>query len=280
MMFDPIMMDMLPQPSDGFAWVQAAPGAALVCQALEPFAAHLFSTRQWTLGSTAQSDAWLEVAMAMDVDRSELVRVRQVHGAAVRHAGDAAPADADVIVGADPRSALAIQTADCVPLLIVDRRLRACAAVHAGWRGMAARAPAQAIDALQQQFGCRPGDFVAAIGPSIGACCYEVGADVRDAFRGAGFSEAELARWFSDRPQPSPTNPSMPGVTAGRPAHWFFDGWAAVRDQLQATGLAADQIHTAALCTASHTDVLCSYRREGARAGRMAAAIRPRPMTR
>jgi YfiH family protein len=274
------MMDMLPQPSDGFTWVQAAPGAALVCDALEPFAAHLFSTRQWKLGSTAQPDAWDEVAAAMDVDRTELVRVRQVHGAAVRHAQDAGPAEADVIVGANPKSVLAIQTADCVPLLIADRKIGVCAAVHAGWRGMAARAPARAIDALQQQFGCRSADFVAAIGPSIGACCYEVGADVRDAFQDAGFSAGEVDRWFSDRPQPSPRNVSMPGVTAGRPAHWFFDGWAAVRDQLQAMGLAADRIHIAALCTASHIDVLCSYRREGARAGRMAAAIRPRSMER
>jgi YfiH family protein len=274
------MVDMLPQPSDGFAWVQAAPGAALVCRALEPFAAHLFSTREWKLGSTAERDAWLEVAAAMEVDRAELVRVRQVHGAAVRHAMDAGPCDADVIVGDDSKRALAIQTADCVPLLIVDRRVGACAAVHAGWRGMVARAPARAIDALQQRFGCRPGDLLAAIGPSIGACCYEVGADVRDAFRNAGFSDGESGAWFSDRPQPSPRNPSMPGLTAGRPAHWFFDGWAAVRDQLQAMGLAAHQIHIAALCTASHTDVLCSYRREGARAGRMAAAIRPRSIER
>jgi YfiH family protein len=274
------MVDMLPQPSDGFAWVQAAPGAALVCRALEPFAAHLFSTREWKLGSTAEHDGWLEVAAAMDVEGPELVRVRQVHGAAVRHASDAGPSDADVIVGDDPKRALAIQTADCVPLLIVDRRSGACAAVHAGWRGMVARAPARAIDALQRQFGCRPGDLLAAIGPSIGACCYEVGADVRDAFRDAGFSAGESAGWFSDRPQPSARNPSMPGLTEGRPAHGFFDGWAAVRDQLEAMGLGADQIHIATLCTASHTDVLCSYRREGARAGRMAAAIRPRPIER
>ncbi len=214
----------------------------------------------------------------MDVGDAQLLRVRQVHGATVCYAGDAnaTPPDADIIVGGDPTTALAIQTADCVPLLLADPRLGTCAAVHAGWRGMVARAPARAVDALQRRFGCRPSELIAAIGPSIGACCYEVGTDVRDAFRAAGFSARALAAWFSDRPQVSARNPSMPGLTTGRPAHWFFDGWSAVSEQLQDAGLSRDRIHVAELCTASHPDVLCSYRREGRRAGRLAAAIRPK----
>jgi polyphenol oxidase len=205
--------------------------------------------------------------------------VQQVHGASVFRAGAADTPQADIIIGADPQLAFAIQTADCVPLLIADTRIAACAAVHAGWRGMAARAPQRAVDVLEEQFGCRRGDLVAAIGPSIGACCYEVGEDVREAFASAGFSPGELSRWFADSPQPSAGNTSMPGVTGGRAEHWFFDGWAAVGGQLKAAGLAAKHIHVAALCTASHHDVFCSYRREGARTGRLAAAIRPRRLT-
>jgi polyphenol oxidase len=272
------MVDMLPQPSDGFEWVQAAGGPALICRALAPFAGHLFTTRVWRLGSTAPEDrdtAWAEVAAAAGVDGDRLVRVRQVHGASVFLAGAAERPEADIILGRDPATALAIQTADCVPLLIADRRTGACAAVHAGWRGMAARAPQQAVSALERQFGSRPPELVAAIGPSVGACCYEVGENVHDAFAAAGFTPADMSQWFLDGPQPSPRNPSMPGISAARPRHWYLDGWTAVRDQLREVGCSAGQIHRAGLCTASHDGIFCSYRREGRTAGRLAAVIRP-----
>jgi polyphenol oxidase len=269
----------LPQPDDGFAWVHAQTGSSLVCRALEPLAAHLFTTRQWRLGSTAAGDrdeGWPEVASAMSVGNDALVRVRQVHGAAVCRGSAAGRPEADIIVSDDPGAALAIQTADCVPLLIADTKSRACAAVHAGWRGMAARAPQRAVQALEKDFGCRPENLVAAIGPSIGACCYEVGEDVHAAFAAAGFSTDDRARWFAASPRPSERNPSMPGLKPRRPGYWFFDGWAAASAQLTAVGVSADRIYVAELCTASHPDALCSYRREGARSGRLAAAIRPR----
>ena len=129
---------------------------------------------------------------------------------------------------------------------------------------------------LTRDFGSRPADLVAAIGPSISACCYEVGADVRDAFLPGGFSEADVDRWFLPAPRPSLENPPMPGLGAPRPQHWYFDGWAAARHQLETAGLGAGQISVAELCTASHPEWLCSYRRDGKAAGRMAAAIRAR----
>ncbi len=259
---------LLPKPNDGFGWVQAAAGPALVCHALQPLAAHLFTTRQWMLGSARagpRDEGWDEVARSMSVAPRQLVRVHQVHGAAVvvrrrTDAGDPdSVPDADVIVSDAPSLALAIQAADCVPLLMADRRTGAVAAAHAGWRGLGARVPAVAVRALTRAFGSRPADLVAAIGPSISAPRYEVGVDVRARFEDAGFAASQLTRWFAD---------------ADRPEHWYFDGRQATRDELEAAGVPLTQIHIAALCTASHPDCLCSYRRDGSAAGRLAAAIR------
>jgi YfiH family protein len=269
-MFD-MMGQMPPKTSDAFAWAQADHGPVLVCRALEPFAAHLFTTRQWPLGAATAGNhesAWADVAHALGVDAAHLARAHQVHGAAVvtRRAGDPpAPADplpdADIVVSDDPALTLAIQTADCVPLLIADSRGGAAAAAHAGWRGLAARVPARTVESMAAAFGSRPADLVAAIGPSISAARYEVGDEVRRRFEDAGASAGDLARWFAP---------------AERPGHWHFDGWAAARDQLATAGVPADQIHVAGLCTASHPEWLCSYRRDGSAAGRIAAAIRPR----
>jgi YfiH family protein len=258
---------MTAQPSGDFQWVQAAGGPALVCLPLQRYASHLFTTRDWALGSSTPAvDAdWHAVAASLHVDPVQLVRLHQVHGAsvAVRRAG--APRglptlpDADIVVSDDPDLALAIQTADCVPLLVADRVTGVVAAAHAGWRGLAARVPGVTVAALAHEFGSEPENLIVAVGPSIGAERYEVGEDVRVRFATAGWTPAELERWFA------------PGA---RPDHWQFDGWRAVRDQLESTGVAAASIHACALCTATHEDLLCSYRRDGKAAGRMAAAIR------
>jgi len=256
------------QPTGGFAWVQAVPDTALVCRPLEAVAQHLYTTRQWALGSPSADPehAWDQVARAAGVDSRRLVRVRQVHGSAVLRAkagtaSSLAPTEADIIVTGDSSVAIAIQTADCVPLLIADPRHGAVAAAHAGWRGLAAMVPSVAVAALSREFGSDPADLVAAAGPSISAERYEVGPDVRDRFVEAGFDGAQLDRWFRD---------------GKRPAHWQFDGWAATRDQLINAGMRPEAIHTARLCTAANPDRFCSYRRDGPPAGRMAAVIRPR----
>lgn len=260
---------MKPQPSDGFEWAQVDGGLALVCRALQPFADHLFTTRGWALGSRASAagEDWRPVADSMGVDAVHLARARQVHGAAVvmRRAGEAPAADeprlpeADIFVSDDSSLALAIQTADCVPLLIADRVTGAVAAAHAGWRGLAAGVPRVAVEALARGFGCAPANLVVAVGPSISAERYEVGEDVRSRFAPAGFSNAELARWFR---------------AGARADHWLFDGWRSALDQLESAGVAAENIHLSALCTATYPELFCSYRRDGAGAGRMAAAIR------
>ena len=253
-----------------------------MCRALEEVARHCFTTRPWALGALAPdagapaSERWADVARAVDVDIDRLVRARQVHGTAVLVAKQPPPAtpDADIIVSDNPDLALAVQAADCVPLLVADRRTGAVAAAHAGWRGLSARVPGAVVAALGREFGSQRKDLVAAIGPAIGACCYEVGADVLQRFVRSGFARDQLERWFLERPAQWPRNPAFGPARARRDEHWYFDGWASARDQLQAAGVAADQIFTAELCTASHPEWLCSYRRDGSPAGRMAAAIR------
>jgi len=92
-----------------------------------------------------------------------------------------------------PDIAIAVRVADCVPLLMADRTRGVVAAVHAGWRGTVARVAVAAVDALGREFGTRPQDLIAAIGPNIGACCYEVGTELVDAF-GYGWDDLQ---WFT-----------------------------------------------------------------------------------
>jgi YfiH family protein len=280
----------LPTSSGSFSWVDTPSGPALVCDRLRPFVRHLFTTRVWPLGVPTSGDdtanGWRAVADAAGVDADRLVRVHQVHGAAadVWRAGAAprsAPgragheAEADIIVSDDPRRALAVKVADCVPLLLADRRSGAVAAAHAGWRGLAAGVPRVAVETLARECGSEPGDLVAAVGPCIGACCYEVGREVRDRFSAAGFGDAAITRWFTPAPARLEGNPPMPGLPAPpRLQHWYFDAWSATRDLLETAGVPADAVHIAALCTASHPSVFCSYRRDGRGAGRLVAVIR------
>jgi YfiH family protein len=216
------------------------------------------------------------VAGALDVPASSLARLHQVHGAevVVAAAGRTPPwPEADIQVTHDRSIALAVQTADCLPMLVADRRTGAIGAAHAGWRGLARRVADALVSAMMREFGSAAADLVVAIGPSIGACCYEVGVDVRDACD-ASFGD-RAASWFFDEPRPTPANPTIAKVgQTRRPNHWFFDGWSAARDQLESAGIPASQIFAAQLCTASHLDLLCSYRRDGKPAGRMAGIIR------
>src|SRR5262245_18565388 len=140
----------LPHPKGAFRWTQPLTGPALVCDALSSVA-HLFTTRPWTLGSSLNGNdmaGWREVASAIGVGAGDLVRVRQVHGASVvvvRRRGGHEPAagrfsgtdvssglpEADILLAQDPAVAIAIQTADCLPILIADKRTGAVAAAHA-----------------------------------------------------------------------------------------------------------------------------------------------------
>lgn len=276
------MSMILPTPGDDFEWRETACGPALVCRPLAQVARHLFTTRPWPLGNAASSPtAWCDPAEALGVPPGSLIRLKQVHGRAMavaeqltRDVGSPLP-DADIVLSNDPTVAIAVQAADCVPLLIADRRLGVVAAAHAGWRGLVQRVPVQVIDDLAKTYGSKPRDLIVAVGPSVGACCYEVGPDVTSAFDEAGFDKSDQRRWFVADPAPTAANPSMPGVpTTPRPGHVYFDGWSCTRDQLRGAGLDDGQVFGAGLCSASHPELLCSYRRDGKQAGRMAGVIR------
>lgn len=255
----------LPPVPDSFYWTDALWGAALRCRPLEAFAPHQFTTRQLSLASAA---GYQQLARAVGVDH--VVTVTQVHGAAVTVIRRGAPVpeagpESDVLVSDSPDVAIAVRAADCVPLLMADQVTGAVAAVHAGWRGTAARAAVAGLNALEREFGSRPAEVVVAIGPSIGPCCYEVGSDLVDAFAAAGHERYLIDRWFSTPPPPrgSRERPRLRLDVAG-----------ANRDQLILAGVPEKQIYNAGLCTAMHLDVLTSYRAEKEKAGRIAAVIR------
>ena len=114
-----------------------------------------------------------------------ITTLRQIHSRVVvdarGRAGDRIE-DGDGLISCTPGLIVGIRTADCVPILIADSRLRAVAAVHAGWRGTATQIVAETLHLMKETFGSRPGDLVAAVGPGIGACCYEVGPEVARQF--------------------------------------------------------------------------------------------------
>jgi polyphenol oxidase len=263
----------LPKPSGEFEWVQESWGAALRCPPLAAIAPHCFSTRDLVLEGVRDDDhkGWENLARALGVDYASLVRMRQVHCADVFEAmgngvGCTFPStptfddwpQADIAVTREPSIALTVRTADCVPILLGDRRLGAVAAIHAGWKGTAAGAVMAAVDALKSKFGSEPHDLVAAIGPSIGPCCYEVGRDLVPHFA----AHPDAPRWFSADSKPR------------------LDLWRATRDQLERAGVPARQIHSCGLCTFDNPALFHSYRRDGQTAGRLVGAIKSAPGTR
>lgn len=143
----------------------------------------------------------------------------------------------DALLENTPGGVVAVKTADCIPVLLVDDRHRAVAAVHAGWRGTAAEVVLRAASAMGREFATRPEDLHAAIGPGIGKCCYEVGPEVAAQFRGQG-------RMHLDLPD---TN----------------------RIQLIQFGVAAEKIYVAGMCTQCGVAEFHSFRRDKEQAGRL-----------
>jgi YfiH family protein len=251
-----------------FHWTRESWGAALRAGPIEPHVKHLFTTSQlWLPANASQEErerAWEALTRSLGVPRESLQRVRQVHGRAVRvvrrddpaSAGSGQLPDGDAIVSNVPGTTLAVVVADCVPLLLVDPRAGAAAAIHAGWRGTCAGVTGAAVDAMCDAWATDPADLWAAIGPSIGPSDYEVGDSVLEAFTDAGHGHA-TRRWF----------------TRGEDGRLTLDLWRANVDQLVSAGVRRERIFVAGLSTAAHKGWLESYRRDGAAAGRLVAAI-------
>ena len=187
-------------------------------------AAHGWTTRDLALeGDEGRCAAgWQRLAEGEGVAREHLVALRQVHGATVV-SDSASGAEADALVSSNPDRLLTVRVADCVPLLVADRRTGAVAAVHAGWRGTASGIAAAAIRRLQAEFGSTPSDLVAAIGPSIRVCCYEVGPGTgrclprRRRHRPRRGRVVRAARWIRSAPARRGTRQPRPAGRRGRP---------------------------------------------------------------
>lgn len=212
-----------------------------------------------------------------------IVTLRQFHSnlVVVANCTDAdreSPRRADGLMTAEPGFLLAIQIADCIPVLVADRKRRAVAAFHAGWRGTVKRIVECGIGRMRVEFGSRPEDLIAAIGPGIGACCYSVGEEVRSSFESQFAYADALFRDVSDS-DPIRTKYPMLFLTQRAPGHspigpsLHLDLVEANRRQLMDAGLKPAAIRVAGGCTSCNSDLFFSHRASRGHAGRMFGVI-------
>ena len=194
---------------------------------------------------------------------TRLAVIRQIHSGAsvVLRAGEplwSESPQADGILSDQPGVLLAVQTADCIPVLVADRERRVVAAFHAGWRGTAQRIVEQGVARMRAEFGSQPEHLVAAIGPGIGGCCYAVGEELHARFRAEFDDGATLFR--------RSTGETFAGEL-------FLDLTEANRRQLLAAGVVAQRIAIIGGCTACQPQRFFSHRAQRGRTGRMMSVI-------
>ena len=207
----------------------------------------------------------------------EFVSLHQIHSDVVR-IFDATPSKqckGDALATNRKGLLLGVRTADCSPVLVVDPKKRVVAAIHAGWRGTLARIVAKTIGQMQMEFGSQPKDLLAAVGPTIGGCCYEVGTEVAADFS-AKFSNA--SEFFDelrtgDEPNPLQWLNMMPPGHQPPAKKVLLDLKKANKAQLLEAGVLEKNIFVTELCTSCDVDRLFSYRREGAMSGRLLAVV-------
>ena len=279
-------------------WIEKRTGGLPVLQipayAEFPWLVHRFSTRSGGL-SDLQGEKTLNLGFtdwdkretvlenrrrfqsAVGADGFALTTLRQFHSDVVHPLENAPPQPCHGDASATNRAGLllAVQTADCVPILLVDPKRRAVAAVHAGWRGTLQRIGVKAVGKMQMHFGTKPSDLHAAIGPAIGGCCYEVGTEVAVSFK-SQFPNA--SDWFYELRTGDEPN-SLQWLNMAPPGHQpppknvRLDLKKANHTQLLEAGLRPQNIFTSALCTGCRRDLLFSYRKEGVHTGRLMAVI-------
>jgi polyphenol oxidase len=207
-----------------------------------------------------------------------LITLRQIHSDII-HAIDSPPESplaGDGLITSTPNLLLAIQTADCLPIILIDPKKRAIGVFHAGWRGTLKRIVEKGVGEMRRHFGTRASDLKAAIGPGIHGCCYEVGEEVRGKFESQFAYAAKLFREVEEFNEVREKYPML-FLTARAPGHSelpkkiFLDLVEANRQQLLSVGVSAKNIDASDLCTNCRTDLLFSYRAEKGETGRMMA---------
>ena len=210
-------------------------------------------------------------------DRSwPLVTLRQIHSDLI-HRVDALPTrppTGDGLITDTPGLLVAVQAADCLPVTVVDRKRRAVGVFHAGWRGTVKRIVEKGVGEMRKHFGSRPRDLLAAIGPGIRACCYQVGEEVRARFEAQFAYGASLFREIKGRDPVREKYPLL-FLTARAPGHselpvkLFLDLVEANRRQLLDAGVVAKNIDASAPCTACHRESFFSFRGDKGVTGRL-----------
>ena len=218
---------------------------------------------------------------ALGANDLTLVALKQFHSDVVQpfDSAPSVPCKGDSSITNRSGLLLGVQTADCVPILLVDTKKRAIAAIHAGWRGTLARIVVKTIGQMHMRFGTKPADLLAAIGPSIGGCCYEVGTEVAKEFLS---QFADAPDWFDefrtgDEPNPIQWLNMMPPGHQPPPKNVFLDLKKSNLAQLLGAGLREKNIFVSDLCTSCRRDLLFSYRKEGPESGRLMSVIGLRP---
>jgi YfiH family protein len=233
-----------------------------------PWLLHGFTTRRAGDFGNGTPDA--ESLQRLGAEGMRLRTVRQIHSNRVLlvGAGPAGASDAqdtaqrpmaDALVTDLAGDLLAVRTADCLPLLLVDRGKRAVATVHAGWRGTQQRIAARAVETMWERFGSDPAVVEAAIGPGIGGCCFEVGHEVA----------AQFEPRFTIPPRDA-APPEQAPAAAGRAPRPHVDLVEVNRQQLLEQGIPARHLWSSGRCTCCQEDDFFSYRRDGATARMLA----------
>jgi len=226
-----------------------------------------------TIGARDAHDLW------------PLVTVRQVHSDIIHcvsspHIG--APLAGDGLITKTPALSIAVLTADCLPVILVDTKTRAVGVFHAGWRGTVRRIVEKGVGEMRKHFGSRPRDIQAAIGPGIGGCSYQVGEEVRTKFETQFAYAGDL---FREVKESDPIREKYPLLFLTRrapghselPTNIFLDLVEANRRQLMDAGLPSKNIEAVQVCTACRPDLLFSHRVEKGVTGRMMAVVGIKP---